>query len=110
VGGRHRDTAGKRALKWGIYDNVDHCWLGRPDEGGPRLFDTDEKLNGIPLGENAEKVARVAAQIAAHRLGMDTRRIVAKAYDVPATKVKDELPLKDTTLNVLRKLEDGTIV
>jgi len=74
-------------MKWGIYDNVDHCWLGRPDEAGPRLFDTDEFVNGKQLGENARKFARIAAHLAAVRLGMDRRRIVAKVYNVPATKV-----------------------
>lgn len=96
-------------MKYGLYDTKDHLWIG--DNIGPKTFDSESLVDGEPLGELKAKVlARVAAEIADIRLGWRRGRIQVRELDCPSPKEHDELPLSDTTLNVLRKLERGTIV
>lgn len=88
-------------MTYGIYDTQDDCWLGENETGtGPKTFDDP-------------KVARLAAEIAAIQLGLPrgekAGRIVVRPYDGSGTVLKDEVPTKDTPLNVLRKLERGVI-
>jgi hypothetical protein len=98
-------------MKWGIWDTVDNLWVGTDDAGtGPKLFDEDTVINGRPL--DARTVARLAAQIGARRAGFPPTRFVAKEWDGGPVRVKDELDVSKapTTLEVLTRLERGTIV
>jgi hypothetical protein len=98
-------------MKWGIYDVVDGLWLGHPEEVGPKVFDSEQELNGQKLGDDgAKQIARVAAQIAAIRAGVEHSRYEARVIPEGPYRERDEIPLKDTTLNVLRKLERGVII
>jgi hypothetical protein len=85
---------------WGIYDTRDNCWLGTNEAGtGPKVFYSKE-------------LSDVAAQIADIRFGRERHRIVAREYDGSATRVKDSIDMRDkpSTLDVLKRLERGTIV
>jgi hypothetical protein len=99
------------AKMWGIYDTQDHLWLGSNDAGtGPKVFAEDEVVNGTPLGADALIIARIAAQVGDVRAGWKTGRSQPREYHGQATKLRDEVPLKDTTANVLRKMENGSII
>lgn len=96
-------------MRYGIWDPIDQCWLG--DGTGPKTFGA-----GDVVGEDREldddgarAIARVSAEIACVQLGWPRNRCQVREYDGSGTKLKDELPAKDTTENVLRKLERGAI-
>jgi len=91
-------------MKWAILDTQDNLWLGTNKTGdGPQTWDDAE------WGSDAELLARAAAQIVDVRAGWERGRARAVQYTDRATVVRDEVPLKDTTLNVLRKMERGAI-
>lgn len=99
-------------MKWALFDTVDNLWIGTDERTGAlKVFDSEDVFNGQQIGEDAEKFARVAAQIARARLGWDYGRIAVREFtETGPLRVRDELPVRDTTKNVLRKIEQGVII
>lgn len=82
-------------MSWGIFDTVDELWLG--DDQGPRLFED-------------ETVAKIAAQVADVRLRQDLGRSRAKEFPKGGyLKVKDELELKMSGLEAIKRIERGAL-
>lgn len=79
-------------MSWGIYDTRDNCWIG--DDAGLKVFD-DHML------------ARIAAQvIKTQMLGIDLAcRLIAKEIDSNNLRLKDEIKLKLTGEQALRRIE-----
>jgi len=97
-------------MRWGLYDTVDDCWLGRPEDSLPKTFGSEDEVNGRPLGDNARNVARIAAEIAARRAGWPPTRVIAKEFPAGPWREKDEIPLTSDTLTILRDIERGKLV
>lgn len=85
-------------MKYGIYDNDDHVWLGNNDtETGPKLFD-DHRL------------AMVARDVVRLQLGViDVGRIVVREFTETHMVKRDEVPLKMDTHTALSILEGDEI-
>ena len=77
---------------WGIYDTQDSMWIG--DEAGPRAFE-DHTL------------AQCAAQITEEALlGTDLAcRFQAREIPESAWRLRDELALKHSPLEAIRRIE-----
>jgi hypothetical protein len=79
---------------WGLYDTLDHCWLG--DANGPKTFEEYDW-------------ARLAAQMADVQLGQAPGRTKAMKYDGGLKHLKDEVEVKMTALEALDKMEKGLV-
>lgn len=79
-----------KAVRWGVWDNVDSCWLG--DDFGPKLFD-DKTL------------AQASCQLTAMQLGNDELRYSPKKFKNVKLKLKDEVLPRRSSLSALRILE-----
>ena len=79
-------------MRWGIYDPDDHCWYG--DDHGPKLFE----------GEFAQDMARAAATVLVFQFGF-AHRAQAREYTEDATRMRDEVPMRMSTLEALRRAE-----
>lgn len=79
-------------MRWGIYDTRDNCWIG--DDAGPQVFE-DHLL------------ARISAQVMEDMLyGSDLGgRLVAKELNSNALRLKDEVPVKHSAIESLRRIE-----
>lgn len=88
-------------MTYGLYDTVDHCWLG--DDKGPKVFNGGDKIGDhILTDDEAAQLARVAAELADISMGWLPHRTKAMPYAGDANVLKDELPLKRTTAEALR--------
>lgn len=79
---------------YGIYDTKDNCWIG--DDKGPRLFEV-------------EIIAKVAAQVMEDQVGVGPGRYRAVEYSGGEPRLRDEVPVKRTAEEALRRIEEGLV-
>lgn len=91
-------------MRFGIYDTKDNCWIG--DDKGPKLFDPAD-FDGDEA--KAKILARVAAQVIDVRLKQAPGRLQAREYDEKPKVFKDEIATHMTSLDALKKIEDGAL-
>lgn len=96
------------AIRYGIYDTLDHCWLG--DTKGPSLLTEGDDVLGHPMGaDQVLMIARIRAQMTNVQMGYPSTRLIAKLYDESGTKLKDEITTKMTAEEALRAIEEGEL-
>jgi hypothetical protein len=84
---------------WGIYDTVDHVWLG--DDHGPKLFAVNAEEPS-----KAHIAARLAAEVFDKQLGNDPGRCQAQEFpEHLQLRLKDEQKIRMSSYQALRELE-----
>lgn len=88
-----------KAVKWGIYDTTDKCWMG--NEKGPLAF-TDTVVNGKAI--TGELLARMAMTIINEQFKTSIR---FRKRELPdgINKVKDSLKAPMTAVQALKRIE-----
>lgn len=90
-------------VPYGLYDTVGNCWIG--DISGPKVFTREDSLkaNGMPTA----LLAQITAQVTEIQLGYAPGRVKAQEFNEQDLRLKDEVPIKMTSLEALRTLESG---
>lgn len=79
--------------KYGIYDTVDHCWIG--DNDGPNLCEN-------------YTLQRLAAEVTEHQLyGTRVGRLKATPFGDHPLKFKDSVNTKMSGEQAIKEIEDG---